>query len=172
VGSLPEFVVIGIVEKARGIRGEVKIKPLTDEPTRFERLTRVRLETKQGETQQVDMSAVNVVGNRIFATFAGVETREQAQALAGAYISIKQEDVLPLREGEFYHFELTGLLVKTKAGEDLGHIHEVLDLAANDVLVVRRQKKEVLIPFIKEVIVNVDIEKGEVIINPIQGLLD
>ncbi len=168
----PDFVVIGIIEKPKGIRGEVKIKPLTDNPDRFKLLSDVYLENKFEKMEHIAISKISVVGNRVYAFIEGINKREQAQKLSGCYLSIKYEDVLPLQNGEYYHFQLEGLRVETESGRTLGRIKEVLDLSANDVLVVQEENKERLIPYIKDVIIKVDIDRGVVVINPIEGLLD
>ena len=172
VSKRPNFVVIGIIEKPRGLKGEVKIKPLTDHPDRFKRLSDVYLENKFEKMEPIAISKVSVCGSSVYAFIEGISNREQAQKLAGCYLSIKYEDVLPLPSGQFYHFQLEGLRVETESGCTLGEIKEVLDLSANDVLVVREGDKERLIPYIKDVILKVDIDGGVVVINPIEGLLD
>jgi len=172
VSKRPDFVVIGIIEKPRGLKGEVKIKPLTDHPDRFKRLSDVYVENKFEKMESIAISKVSVYGSSVYAFIEGISNREQAQKLAGCYLLIKYEDVLPLPNGQFYYFQLEGLRVETKSGRTLGQIEEVLDLSANDVLVVQGEDKERLIPYIKDVILKVDIEGGVVVINPIAGLLD
>lgn len=168
----PDFVTIGRIVKAHGIKGAVKVKPITDYPPRFKKLKTVFLELSGGEIEKHDISEVLVRENVIYLHFKGIESRENANALSGALINIKGEDVLPLQEDEFYHFEVIGFVVKTESGQVIGEVHEVLDMPANAVLVVRDAMQEHLIPVIKDVIKKIDKPGGEIIIEPMEGLLD
>lgn len=169
---VPDFVTIGRIVKAHGIKGAVKVKPVTDYPPRFKKLKTVFLEFPGGEMGKQEISAVLVRENIIYLQFKEIESREKANALRGALINIKGEDVLPLPENEFYHFEVIGFVVKTDAGQIIGEVHEVLDMPANAVLVVRDAAHEHLIPVIREVIERIDKLSGEIIIKPMEGLLE
>lgn len=170
--KLPEFVVIGFVEKAHGIRGGVKVRPTTDHPSRFKQLKAVFVEASDGEIDKFEVSNVSVQGQIVYLWFKNIETREKATALKGSSIKIKREECLPLEEGYFYHFELVGLEVKTTTGEYVGCVEEVWELPANAVFVARKEEQEFLIPAIQDVIRKIDVEKGEIIIYPMEGLLE
>lgn len=169
---LPDFVAIGIIEKAHGIKGDVKVKPVTDNPPRFKSLSTVNVEPPAGEMKELEVSKVLVRGNVVYLNFKGIDTRDKAQALRGAFINVKKEDVLPLEEGRFYHFEILGFEVKTTSGEFLGKVEEVMDLPANAVLVVKNQNREYLIPVIQDVVKKMDMENGEIVIKTMEGLLE
>jgi 16S rRNA processing protein RimM len=170
--TLPDFVVIGFIEKAHGTQGAVKVKPTTDHPPRFKQLRSVFVESPDGEIAEFQISKVTVKGEIVYLCFENIDTREKALALKGSALEIRREDCLPLEEGSFYHFELVGLTVKTVTGEDVGCVEEVWDLPANAVIVTRKEGREYLIPAIKEVIRRIDLEKGEIIIDPMEGLLE
>jgi 16S rRNA processing protein RimM len=165
-------VIIGQIVRPRGVKGEVNVKPLTDFPPRFKQLETVFLELPQGEIRELKMTKASVRGNFVCLNFAGIDTREQAAALNGAYLKIRRAEVLPLAEGSFYQFELIGLEVKTSTGEKVGVVDEVLEFPANSVLVVKAEAKSFLIPVIRNVIKEVKKDAGEIIINVIDGLLD
>lgn len=169
--KLPDFVAIGYVERAHGIGGEVRVKPTTVYPPRFKELKTVFLERPQGGIEEVEIIKTSVRGQIIYLKFKGVDTREQALALKGATINIKREDCLPLQDGQFYHFELIGLKVKTTTGQQLGYVEDVWELPANAVIVVKDEHQEYLIPAIKDVIREVDLEREEIVIYPMDGLL-
>ncbi len=167
-----EYVVIGKIVKAHGLKGEVKVKPLTDNPKRFKRLSSVIIERNRGELEELEISRAVVQAHEVYLSFKDIRNREKAQNLRGAFICIKREDILPLEKGRFYHFEVIGFEVITVSGKSLGFVEEFMDLPANDVLVCRKNEKEFLIPVIKDVIVDIDKEAGKVIIQPMEGLFD
>ena len=85
---------------------------------------------------------------------------------------IHRDECLELSEDTYYIFELIGLEVITTEGESIGFIEDVYDLPANDVYVVKEKAREILIPAVKEIVKKVDIEKREIVIEPIEGLLE
>ena len=147
-----EFIVIGLIEKPHGVQGEVKVRPLTDFPPRFKQLTSVLIEPRQGEIKEIGISKVSIRGKFVYLTFKGINTREKAKALQGAYVNIKRENILPVEKGRFYHFEVIGFAVKTTAGKNVGYVEEVMDLPSNAVFVVKNKRQEFLIPVIKDAV--------------------
>ena len=169
---LSDFVAIGVIEKAHGIKGDVKVRPVTDYPPRFKSLHKVIVEPPAGGIEELEISNIWVRGKVVYLHFKGVDTRDKAHALKGAFISVKKEDVLPLEEGRFYHFKILGFEVKTISNETLGYVQEVMDLPANAVLVVKNENREYLIPVIQDVVKRMDMESEEIIIEPMEGLLE
>lgn len=169
---LPDYIAVGIIEKSHGVRGQVRVKPLTDSPPRFNLLTTIFVEFRSGERKEFEISRVIVHEKHVYLKLKGVDDREQAQRLRGAFLMIKREELLPLEEDEFYHFEIEGFEVRTVSGEYLGIIDKVWDLAANPVFVVRKENEEYLIPVIKDVIKEIDKRHRKVVITPLEGLLE
>ncbi|MFQ5822525.1 MAG: ribosome maturation factor RimM [bacterium] len=170
--KLPDFVDIGYIDKPHGIKGEVKVRPTTDHPLRFKQLKSVLIEFPHGAFKKLEISKVTVQGQIVYLCFKKIDSRQQALALKGSTIKIKRDECLPLEEGQFYHFEIVGLKVKTNSGEYIGCIEEVWDFPANAVFVARNKEREILIPAIKDVIRKIDVKKGEIIIHPMEGLLE
>ncbi|MCG8604809.1 ribosome maturation factor RimM [bacterium] len=168
----PRHVVVGVVQKAHGIKGQVKVRPLTDNPQRFKQLQAVLVEPRSGEEKWLGISQVQVNEGTVFLQFDGIEDRETAKGLSGAYLSIRADEMLPLEEDAFYHFEVIGFEVRTTTGEYQGIVERVMDLPANDVLVVKNKAREILLPVIKDVIRKVDRENKQIIIEVIDGLLN
>jgi 16S rRNA processing protein RimM len=97
--------------------------------------------------------------------------RNEAQALAGSTLYVDSETLPPLEEGVYYGFQLIGLRVATVGGEELGRIEDILETGAHDVIVVRGPRGEVLLPSVEQVVREVDLEQGRVIVDPPPGLL-
>jgi 16S rRNA processing protein RimM len=154
------------------VHGAVKVKPVTEQPSRFKALKKVVIEYPEGLRKEVTLSNVSVRDTYIYVAIEGVESRADARSLSGALIGIRNDELLPLEPGRFYHFELLDCAVETTAGDGIGNVMDVLDLSANAVLVVRNDNREFLIPLIKDVVKEVDVHDGRIVIEPIEGLLD
>ena len=102
----------------------------------------------------------------------GCDSRDQAEALRGHYLQIPIEEAIPLADGEFFLYQLIGLQVMTDEGEELGELTEILETGANDVFVVRGTEGELLIPDLPEVIQEIDIESGQILVQLPAGLRD
>ena len=170
--ELPEYIAVGFVKKAHGVDGQIAVQPLTDYPPRFKQLAAVQVEMPTGDVSWHEIEHVSCREDRVFLKLRGVNSREQAATLKGAYLNIPRTEALPLKEGEFYFFEVIGFQVVTRQGRRVGAIVEVLDMPANAVLRVVKDGREHLIPVIPDVMVEVD-RKGEtIVIDPLDGLLE
>jgi 16S rRNA processing protein RimM len=144
----------------------MRVEPLTDDPERFGRLKTVLVAGQERTIEEFRQRPRDVL-----LRLDGISTPEQVQALRGEYIRIRAEDAAPLPEGAYYHYQLTGLQVATTAGEPLGELVDVLPLESNDVYVVRGSRGEVLVPALRSVIREVDLEARRMTIEPMPGLL-
>jgi 16S rRNA processing protein RimM len=160
--------VVGEVGRAHGVRGEVRVWPLTDHPERLAEIDRVHLELSSGEGRLLRLERVRRHRGAMLVQFAEVRTRAGAEQLRGAMVCVRQSDAVPLAEGEYFWHDILGLTVVTTAGENLGPVTDVLRTGANDVYVTERA----LIPAIPEVVVAVDCDSGRLIIEPMPGLLE
>jgi len=170
--SLPDFIVIGRIARAHGIRGALKVEPLTDDPERFNLLEKVGLSFDNETRTFFNIKDVRFSNKSIILSLEGIEDRNEAEKWRRAYLEIPVAQRVPLPEGQYYYFELFDLLVKTTTGQLLGEIVDIISNPANDVYVVKSDEKEILIPAIPDVIKNIDIESGVVTIDPLDGLLD
>ncbi len=166
-----DLLLVGTIEAAFGLKGQVKLHALTSRPDHLRRVKTVFV----GE-QQVAFGLRRVVehkSNVLILTLVGVDDRSTAEALRGAEVSISQSDAAPLDEDEYFLHDLHGLLVETTAGEQVGTVTEVLETGANDVLVVTRPEGgEVLLPMIRDVVKLLDVGARRLVIEPMEGLLD
>lgn len=169
--NLPDLIAVGVVGRPHGVRGTVRVSPLSDNPERFETLDTVTLEFPGGEIRQMQVVRAVRTAEIVHLTFEGIDDRDEAETLRGAYICIPREMLEPL-DDSFYHFELIGCKVITTAKQDVGKVVQIMDLSSNDILVVQNKEDEVLIPMIESVIKEVDVKRGLIVIEPIDGLLD
>jgi 16S rRNA processing protein RimM len=160
-------VVVGKVTKAHGLRGEVVVLVFSDNPDRFEPGSSMFLEN--GREVRVRASRPN--GGRMLVTFEGVDDRNAAEALRGLTLVVPRSFLPELPEGEFWPHQLEGCLVVTESGRTLGAISDVVANRANDLWVtVDESGAETMVPAIREVIVDVDIGAGRVLVRDIPGL--
>lgn len=165
----PRFLVIGEVIKPHGVRGEVRVRPHTDLPERFAWLEVVYVGKESPKA--VAVTAARLHQGLVLLKLDGVNNRDEAEALRGAWLQVPEAEAIPLEEGEYFLYQLEGLAVFTDAGRALGVVVEILETKANNVLVVKGPLGEVLIPDIDDVIDTVDLENGRIIIKPMPGLL-
>ncbi len=166
------LITIGRVLKPYGVKGEVKVEPITDFPERFGSLKRVVLESPRGNELPCTVRSVRYLNGLPYLCFEGYDSPEQAKKLNAWLIRIPQEEAVSLPEGQYYWFELVGMTVLSEAGEKLGEIAEVFATGSNDVYVMKQGKKEVYIPATKEVVKKIDRQARTMTIHVVEGLLD
>ncbi|HEV3473977.1 MAG TPA: ribosome maturation factor RimM [Actinomycetota bacterium] len=162
-----ELLAVGRIARAHGIRGEVAVQPLTEVQARFEPGSVLRLE--DGRTVRVAASRGH--GHRVLVKFDEVADRTEAEALRGAVLLVPQEAAPPIEDGDrFWVHQVVGLRVVTEAGDDLGPVRDVLSAPGNDVWVIDAEDGELLIPAVREVIVDVNLAAGTVTVRDLPGL--
>lgn len=165
-----DTVVVGQIERPFGVKGEIKVRSLTDVPGRLETLTRVHVIGKDGRTMETAVTHVRRAGASYILGLAGVPTPEEARRWRGGLLEVSRGAVPPLPAGCFYECDLIGLAVQTLEGRSLGTLEEVWDTPANHLFVVRQGDKEVLIPAVKDVVMAVDLEGRTMTIRMLEGL--
>lgn len=165
------LVVIGQITRPHGLKGEVKVMPMTDFPERFKAHSRFFIRTQEsGEWKE--LSRFSWLGPFALMKFKGIESREDAEILRNGTVEIPSKFCHALPAGEFYISELIGLKVRTVSGETVGILEDVMQQSAQDVFVICKENREILIPAVREFIKIIDTEEGEIVIDPIEGLLD
>ncbi|MCI8506815.1 MAG: 16S rRNA processing protein RimM [Lachnospiraceae bacterium] len=163
---------VGVISSTHGIRGEVKVFPTTDDSTRFLDLKQVTLAAKR-ERRILEIEKVRFFKQFVIVKFKGIDNINDIEQYKGAELWIDREQAVPLEEGEYFIADLIGLAVMTDEGERLGTLREVLQTGANDVYEVQMENgKTVLLPVTRECVLDVDLEKGEVLVHVLDGLLD
>ena len=167
-----EWITIGKIVKTRGIRGEVKVLPLTDIPDRFEHLDSVHVVLPDGRVQLLNIEGASYHRGCAFLCFEGYTSLEQAERLVGSSLAVDRKTSPKLPDGVYYHYEILDADVYTEQGEFLGKVTDILETGSHDVYVVRHEGKEYLIPSISEIVLTIDRELRKIIIRPIDGLLE
>lgn len=165
---MQDDVIIGKVVAPFGVRGELKMAILTDFPERFDKGETVTLKMPDGSRQEAKIEFSQMHGGGITLKLNGVDTREGAELLRNAEIVIPESELAELPEDSFYIFDLIGIRVVTDDGREFGEVTEVIETGANDVYVT---STGLLIPAIKDIVVKIDIDEGQMVIHPVPGLL-
>ncbi len=161
-----EFIIIGQVVAPRGIKGKLKVGVVTDFPQRFAPRSQIYI-----NREPMTIASTEWHKGKAIIKLDTIDSIEEAEKLRGQAIEIHHSQLQPLPEGQYYHFQLIGLEVWTTQEELLGNITEILTAESNDNYVVRGAKGEILIPAIEDVVKSVDLDKGRITIEAIEGLL-
>lgn len=167
-----ELIAIGQIEKPFGVRGEVRVRSLSDVPGRFEGLTQVTLVAPSGRALVTGVTRVRGNGNSYVLGFDAFTTPEEAAVFRGGLIKIPRDQAAPLPAGQYYEFDLIGMAVMDETGLLLGTLEEVLETASNHVFMVRREGREILIPAIKDAVASVDVKSRTMTIRSVKGLME
>ena len=151
-----ERIVIGRVGAAHGIRGELRIIPLTDFPERFAALREVMV----GD-ELLHLESIKPQGKNFLMRFREYAVREDAQKLTGRLLTVARAEAAPLDEGEYYVFDIVGLTVYDEEDNELGTVENVLRTGSNDVYAVRAEDgREILIPALRTAVLAIDVPGG------------
>ncbi|GAC1642047.1 MAG: ribosome maturation factor RimM [Herpetosiphon sp.] len=162
---------IGVITQAFGIKGQVKLASIMTHPEHLRRMKTLLVGPKLRVYRLLEMSEQKA--NVLVLRLENVNTRNEAEELHGQEVFIRSTDAAPLQEEEYFLHDLPGLEVYTVGGMLIGHVKEVLETGANDVLVVgRSDQSEVLIPMIRVVVRSLNITARRIEIEPMPGLLD
>jgi 16S rRNA processing protein RimM len=162
-----DLIAVGQIVKPFGVRGEVRVRSLSDVPGRFERLRRVTVEAPSGRVLVTAVTRVREDRGVAAGYVLGLEaltTPEQAAAWRGALLKIPRDQAPPLPEGAYYEFQLVGLTVSDEAGEELGTLTDIWETGAHHVFVIRGDGWEVLLPATKQAVASVDLEQGTMVV--------
>ena len=156
---------IGQIVNTFGIKGFVKVKPFTDDILRFDNLKSVYIKEKQYEIEDVKYHK-----DMVLLKFKDIDKIEDAENLKNLYLEIDRKDGV-LEEGAYYIVDLLGLDVITDAGKLLGKIDDIYNTGSNDIYVVKDELgKQILLPAIKDVIKQINLEEKKIIVHLIKGL--
>ena len=162
---------VGVISSTHGVRGEVKVFPTTDDAKRFKKLKNVILDT--GRDQRVlEIEQVKFFKQLVILKFKGIDNINDIEKYKGRSLFVDREHAVRLRKDEYFIADMIGMTVFTEDGEEFGVLKDVMETGANDVYVISSlEHGEVLIPAIKQCILDVDVESGKMRIHLMEGLV-
>jgi len=164
---------VGQVVGAHGVSGELKVEILTDDPQRFGLLKQIFLGLEDQEPEPWLLEGYRLHKKQALLRLRGCDDRSFAETLYGYLVQVPFDEALPLEEGEYFEYQIVGLQVFTTNGEPLGAIDEILFTGANEVYVVHSAapgRRELLIPAIEGVVLEIDLAAGRVVVELPEGL--
>ena len=165
----PQYVSVGYIRRAHGVEGRVLVESLTDNPTRFENLTEALVEI-DGERTLYHLERCSAASKGWLIKFKGVDDRSDAERLKSGYLLVEAARIPELEEGSYYLFDLIGMNVYTTSGELLGEITDVRQYPANDVYIVEGENGKLLLPAIRDVVKNIDVQNKRMEVELLSGL--
>jgi len=167
--SEPAYLAVGKLHRPHGVHGEIIMELLTDFPERLK--AGVTLYVGPEHTPML-LQKVRLQNKGMLVSFQGCSTPEAAGELRNQIVFVRAADRPALPEGEYYHHQIIGLQALTQQGDSLGKVIDILETGANDVFVIRPHNgREILIPNTDEVILHIDLIKGQMIIRLLPGLI-
>jgi 16S rRNA processing protein RimM len=163
----PNYLAVGRVARPFGLLGELKVRLLTEYPDQLDRLSTVYLGP---EAEPWTVKGIRLHKNAALLMLVGCDDRSAAEKLRGALVQIAIEDAMPLEEEEFFEHQIVGMTVVEQDGTVLGRLTEIISTGANDVYVVVGSQGELLLPAIKSVILEVDLDADQMVVQLLEGL--
>ena len=169
--SIDSLLLIGKVTRPHGLEGLVRIWSYARSEASFLDAKRIFLRSVSGEIHEFFVTSVKPLKNILLMRLEGIDSADDAEKYRDAEVFISKE-TLTREDDEFFWYEILGLRVYLETGEYLGTVSRVMSRGGNDIYVVKDGNKEILIPATYEVVKEIDLENGEMIITPMEGLLD
>lgn len=162
---------VGIISSTHGVRGEVKVFPTTDDVNRFKKLKEVLLDTGK-EQLSMKIEHVKFFKQFVILKFEGIDNINEVEKYKGKSLYVTREHAVKLKKDEYYIADLIGICVSDESGEELGTLTDVMETGANDVYVIAmKDGRELLLPAIRQCILEVDIEQMRMKVHLLEGLL-
>ena len=168
---MQEFLEIGQIVNTFGIKGMVKVKPFTDDITRFDNLEKVYVETNKSK-KQYEIEEVKYHKDMVLIKFKGVDRVEDAELLRNSYLKVNRQDEPELEEGTYYIVDLIGLEVYSDEGNLLGKVDDIFYNGSCDIYVVKDELgKQLLLPAISDVIKEINLDEKKIVVHILKGLI-
>lgn len=159
---MKEFITVGQIINTHGLKGELKVFPLTDDMKRFRKLKKVYIDGIERNVVWCKLQTKTVV-----LKIEGIDSIEDAVKYKETYLEVSREDAVKLPEGRYFVTDIIGSNVIDENGAELGRIHDIIHTPSNDVYWIK-EGKELLIPVLKSIVVNVDVENKQIVIKPVE----
>ena len=169
---MEQLLQVGVITQTHGVHGEVKVFPTTDDPERFLDLEYVFLDTGR-EKKKLTIQSVKFFKQFVILKFKGINNINDIEKYKRCPLLVDRENAVELEEDEYFIADMIGMDVLTEDGELFGTLKDVIETGANDVYIINSKKHgEVLIPAIKECILDVNVKEGRMLVHLMEGLID
>ncbi len=167
-----DLVTIGKIERPFGVRGEFKVRSLSDVPGRLDQLKQVQVLRPTGQMVDRTVTRVRRAGSTYIMGLEGVTTPEEAGMLRGGLIQVPRSPAATLSADVYFEYDLIGMTVENERGEDVGVLESILEIPDNHLFVVRKGTEEVLIPAAKSFVTSVDLTRRRMMVRGIEDLVE
>lgn len=168
---MQEFLEIGQIVNIFGIKGMVKIKPFTDDISRFDELKKVYVENNYTK-KQYEIEEVKYHKDMVLIKFKGIDKVEEAELLRNSYLKVDRNDEPELDEGTYYIVDLIGLNVYSDEGNLIGKVEDIFNNGSCDIYVVKDELgKQLLLPAISDVIKEINLKESKIVVHILKGLI-
>ena len=169
---MEQLLQVGVITQTHGVHGEVKVFPTTDDPERFLDLEYVFLDTGK-EKKKLTIQSVKFFKQFVILKFKGINNINDIERYKRCSLLVDRENAVELEEDEYFIADMIGMNIFTEDGEVFGTLKDVIETGANDVYIINSKKHgEVLIPAIKECILDVNVKEGRMLVRLMEGLID
>ncbi len=158
---MEQFLTVGKIINTHGIRGEVKIKPTTDDVNRFKSLKEAYIDEKE-----IFISGCKFQPGKVILKIEGIDSIKEAEKLKNKLIKVKREKAVQLPEDTYFAVDIIGCEVYEETGNKIGTVDDIIYTGSNDVYWVKGEN-EVLIPALKDIVLEIDINNKKIIIKPL-----
>ena len=165
-------VLIGKIQGTQGIKGQLRVIPFAGDASSISQLDSLCVKTPSGAMEEFSVVSARAHGKRVILTLRPFDNINQVLHLVGREIYADRVALPELPPDEFYWSDLLGLRVVTPDGEELGELVDIIETGSNDVYVVKKNGREVLVPALEDVVVSVDLAGGRMTVSLPEGLLD
>jgi 16S rRNA processing protein RimM len=158
---MKEILRVGKIVNTHGLKGEVKVIPLTDDPKRYNELEFVLIDGVKRNIENCKFQK-----DRVIVKVEGINSIEEAEKYKNKYMEIPREYAVPLEEDTYYIADIIGCNVYDTEGKNLGEVYDVIQTKNNDVYWIRKPK-ELLIPVLLDIVIDIDVENKKIVIKPV-----
>lgn len=166
-----QYFEIGQIVNTFGIKGMVKVNPFTDDISQFEEMETILVD-KKGSLQEMQIEEVKYSKNQVLLKLKGIETVNDAEKYRNCYLKLPREKARKLPKNTYFIADLIGLEVYTEEGKLLGKVDDIYNTGASDIYIIKDTLgKQILLPAIKEVIKQIDLEQEKIVVHLLDGLV-
>ena len=166
------WIALGRFGRPHGVRGEIRFWAFNDSTDLVSGKRSIRIGRRAGDAIEYSVERVRLDAKGALIKLVGMTDRDEVRALTNNFWFERREAFPELDDDEVYFVDLIGLVVLTEDGEELGRVKDVLDVGPSEILVIDRGGREAMIPNVDEFVLRMDIENGQIIVRPIEGLID